>query len=51
MSHSELMIAAGKAWSEMSEDERKPYRDMEHKDRERHAKELKELKETGYFTN
>ena len=35
----------------MPEDVKKPYRDMETEDRKRFAKELKELKETGSFTN
>ena len=47
----DAMAAGGKAWQEMSEDERKPYREMEEKDRLRYSKELKELRETGSFTN
>ena len=45
------MSAAGKAWQEATEEQKKPFEEMQEKDKMRQAKELQELRQTGYFTN
>lgn len=47
----QVMTEAGRTWTSMSEDDRKPFRAMEEKDKLRYTKELQELKTTGSFTN
>jgi len=45
----EVAKANGEAWAKMTDEEKKPFQDMNAKDAERFEKELKQLKELGYF--
>ena len=51
MATTSVMVEAGKVWQTMSEDDRKPFRELEEKDKQRYGKELYQLRTTGSFTN
>lgn len=38
-------------WKSMNDDQKKKYQDLNKNDLDRYHKEMKEFKETGYFTN
>lgn len=43
--------ANGEAWNKMTDAQKKPYQEKSSKDAERFEKEMKQLKELGYFIN
>lgn len=48
--HKTAFQKSAEAWKEMTEKAKKPFLDLAKKDEERHAKQLKELEDKGYFT-
>lgn len=50
-SYVESMRVCGYNWKSMSDEEQKPYHKMAQEDYYRNIKEMKEFKQTGYFTN
>lgn len=49
IAHKDAMGEAGKIWNKMSDDEKKPFDKMHEEDVKRYEKQLKELKDKGYF--
>lgn len=45
------MKANGEQWGKLTDEEKKPYIEMNAKDIQRYERECNQLKELGYFTN
>jgi hypothetical protein len=49
LDHRAAMSRAGELWNTMKDEDKKKYNDLHDKDVKRHEKQVKELKEKGYF--